>query len=389
MNESLFSTSKLLNSDKPSLVLYVEDAYNLGLNDFIQSNFAQIADAYNVQDIDFCYLPLLLQNKDYQEVAYYNRPYLQNEQSPVAIAQIYSKLKQLLAQPFLGVGLVWLETDKETASSAIGCQLIEDKPLMDQFDLFANVIAELSAFGQENMLQDAPAWKRKLDSPNYLQFLSNEEEQVAYSEPLLEDDGELSICYSVDFDPDIQFDNQAYLLAEEIRQRIQQLKESGSIKLIAEIIEEMQAVTNKLSRIFITNDYRIYLKDYKMQEVVMSPLPKSLFILFLHHPEGIIFKQLSNYHDELLSIYRNITLRENIDQAMESIRAMTNPLNNSINEKCSRIRAAFMEVITDDLAKNYYVTGMRGEAKKIILDRSMVEFQNSTVYKPCKSPSCL
>ena len=112
-----------------------------------------------------------------------------------------------------------------------------------------------------------------------------------------------------------------------------------------------------------------------MKEIVMSPLPKSLFILFLRHPEGVLFKQLSNYHDELLSIYRNITIRENIDQAIESIKAMTDPLNNSINEKCSRIRAAFLEVIVEDLAKNYYVTGKRGEPKKIILDRTLVEFQ--------------
>jgi len=54
---------------------------------------------------------------------------------------------------------------------------------------------------------------------------------------------------------------------------------------------------------------------------------------------------------------------------------MTDPLNNSINEKCSRIRAAFLEVITDDLAKNYYVTGYRGKPKKIVLDRNLVEFQ--------------
>jgi len=107
----------------------------------------------------------------------------------------------------------------------------------------------------------------------------------------------------------------------------------------------------------------------------MAPLPKSLYILFLRHPEGILFKQLSDFHDELLSIYRNVTVHENIDRAMDSIRAMTDPMNNSINEKCSRIREAFLKVITEDLAQNYYVTGNRGEVKKIIIDRSLVEFQ--------------
>ena len=107
----------------------------------------------------------------------------------------------------------------------------------------------------------------------------------------------------------------------------------------------------------------------------MPPLAKSLYILFLRHPEGILFKQLIDYHDELLSIYRNIFVHENIDRAKLSIRAMTDPMNNSVNEKCSHIRAAFLEVIADDIAQNYYVTGKRGEPKKVILDPSMVEFQ--------------
>jgi len=112
-----------------------------------------------------------------------------------------------------------------------------------------------------------------------------------------------------------------------------------------------------------------------MQEVFIPPLPKSLFILFLRHPEGILFRLLSNYRDELLSIYRNITVHENIDKAKERIKAMTDPLNNSVNEKCSRIRGAFVKVIAEYLAKNYYVTGNRGETKMIILDRTLVEFQ--------------
>ncbi|MDO9155012.1 MAG: hypothetical protein Q7U47_15105 [Paludibacter sp.] len=374
MNQSLFPENELFGFTKPSLVLYVEDSYNPELNDFIQSNFKQIVEYYTAKEIDFCYLPYLLQNENYQAVVSYNRPYLHHVNDGNSIAEIYRKIKRKLAEPLEGAGLIWvydIDIDKDS-EVAYGYQLDADKSLIDEFNRFADAI---NVTQQEDKQKHTPAWKRRLpkdsteNEPPFLAFDSQVEES---STPYRSD---VQFMIVREKDADSEFDFEAYRLADEIRTRIQLLKESGSLCLIGDILEEIQGATKKLSNIFITNDYRIFLKDYGMKEVVMPPLPKSLFILFLRHPEGILFKQLSNYHDELLSIYRNITVRENIDQAIESIKAMTDPLNNSINEKCSRVRAAFLEIIADDLAQNYYVTGKRGEPKKIILDRTLVEFQ--------------
>ena len=59
----------------------------------------------------------------------------------------------------------------------------------------------------------------------------------------------------------------------------------------------------------------------------------------------------------------------------ESIVALTDPLNNSINEKCAAIKKAFLLQVNDDVAKNYYVTGMQGGVKGITLDRNLVEWE--------------
>jgi hypothetical protein len=112
--------------------------------------------------------------------------------------------------------------------------------------------------------------------------------------------------------------------------------------------------------------------DYGMQEVKLSPLPKALYLLFLKHPEGILFKELPSYRSELMNIYKNITLRESPDKAMESIMRMTDPYDNSVNEKCSLIRIAFLRVVSEEIAENYYITGDRGTPKKIALDRELV-----------------
>lgn len=54
------------------------------------------------------------------------------------------------------------------------------------------------------------------------------------------------------------------------------------------------------------------------------------------------------------------------------MKIVTNPMINSINEKCARIRAAFVGQFDDYMAKSYYVDGQRGDAKKIALPRNMV-----------------
>ena len=66
---------------------------------------------------------------------------------------------------------------------------------------------------------------------------------------------------------------------------------------------------------------------------------------------------------------------DDLERMKDSIGALTNPLNNSINEKCAAIKKAFLLKVNDDIAKNYYVTGMQGGNKGITLDRSLVEWE--------------
>jgi hypothetical protein len=38
-------------------------------------------------------------------------------------------------------------------------------------------------------------------------------------------------------------------------------------------------------------------------EIKMEPLTKAVYLLFLNHPEGILFKHLPDYRQELANIY--------------------------------------------------------------------------------------
>ena len=131
----------------------------------------------------------------------------------------------------------------------------------------------------------------------------------------------------------------------------------------------------KLSKLTITKDYAIILSDYDNKEVKMEPLVKAVYLLFLKHPEGIAFKQLPDYRQELIDIYNDLRPLGLNKRSLQSIEDVTNPLLNSINEKCARIRAAFVDKFDEHLAKNYFITGERGEAKKIILPQDLVVWE--------------
>ncbi len=130
----------------------------------------------------------------------------------------------------------------------------------------------------------------------------------------------------------------------------------------------------KLSRLTITKEYSIMLSDYN-KEVKLEPIVKAVYLLYLNHPEGIAFKCLPDYRKELAEIYQKIKPFGLNDRAIRSIEDVTNPLLNSINEKCSRVRAAFMPLVDESLLDQYIIIGKSGEAKKIDLPRNLVVWE--------------
>lgn len=160
-------------------------------------------------------------------------------------------------------------------------------------------------------------------------------------------------------------------LIEEVKHKVHKLKEYGlSEKDIASLLRSEQP----LLQLTVSNNYRIFLGE-KRTEVCMEPLVKAVYLLFLKHPEGIMFKNLPDYREELTQIYAQLRPTGLTEKAVQSIEDVTNPLLNSINEKCARIRGAFIAQFDDSLAQHYYIYGLRGEPKKISLSRDLVTWE--------------
>ena len=159
-------------------------------------------------------------------------------------------------------------------------------------------------------------------------------------------------------------------LANEVESKITELIETG---FPIEIIETWLQKAVKLSRIKITKDSRILLPDYN-KEIKMNQMPKTLFLWFLKHQEGCRVKELINHKEELLAIYRRLSVRDDEAQVLSSIDALVNAYGNSFSEKCAAVKRAFLKEIPNRIAMNYYIQGPQGGIKGISLDREMVEW---------------
>ena len=149
-------------------------------------------------------------------------------------------------------------------------------------------------------------------------------------------------------------------MATDVGRMARQLQAAGRTDLLLKAIgvpmlEELrlEAAKGQLSRLTITQDYRFVLTDYGL-EVELQPVHKAVYMLFLAHPEGIEFKRLADYREELTRYYMATAKMMDKEKIMEGVDHLVNPLDNAINEKCSRIKKAFLELM-DEYRASYYI----------------------------------
>ena len=180
-------------------------------------------------------------------------------------------------------------------------------------------------------------------------------------------------------------------MALEVKQLTEQLVALGRNDLILKAISvsvleqlRIEAAREKLSRLVITEDYRFVLADYN-KEVELQPVHKAVYLLFLNHPEGIEFKRLADHRQELLDFYMKTARWMDKEKIEESVDKLVNPLDNAINEKCSRIKKVFLDMM-DEYRANYYIISSHTQKhiagrvwyerlKVITLPRELVEIR--------------
>lgn len=329
----------------PVQVIYYERTFSEPVNNYILKHYDEISSRLNKENITFVYMPKII--TQLQDSVNYSHPDTLNIALDTYTAEdFYKELSSGIAknpneEPLLIVPDFFNNcgySQKELEGIFVGCDaFILNYIDEEQFDYVFN--RHLKTIIRKNIIRYSIA-----KAPN--------EEDIA-------DYASISV------------------IAKEIQDRINLLYTKGvSEYIISKIVSLPEP---KLSTLLITEDFRIFLPDYNNMEIKMPTLSKALYFFYLRHPEGVLFKELRDHKAELSEIYRTISPLENMDKIEKSIDDIIDSTKNSVNEKCSRIKAAFVSQFNDNLAKNYYITGGAGEPKTIKLDRKQINDQASII----------
>ena len=104
--------------------------------------------------------------------------------------------------------------------------------------------------------------------------------------------------------------------------------------------------------------YRYGISHSISETQFMVPGEQDCYICYYYIPRDSKSYYLCAYH----------SLCEYIDD-------LTNPLKYSISEKCTRIYETFVKAVGVEAAKVYAIQGKRCEARRIELDRNLVEWE--------------
>ena len=360
----------------PKQIIYVESSYDELVNEFIQQNHNTICGHFASQGYEFIYLPLLSLRFGKYVRNYYNPLCDNGNNIPIKSGFILDFMARPQNRSEIAPSLIYWKVGEATKSG-------EDIALrgitIDKSHLYGTCFDEILSEIIADQADVSAAGEIRFSIQRNYSKIENDiiEECASYSLnrdeiPSIQSHSYSHICSCIQLDADDTFDEDTKKLVAEIEERVNKLKQKGIAQYI---LENLFRAPVEPSRMVITSDFRILLPDYNNMEIEMTPLVKAVYFLFLRHPEGIPFKCLGDYSKELLVIYSDIRNRWLTDEMKKSVEAVTDPYNNSINEKCARIREAFISKFDDSIAEPYIVCGKRGEPKYISLPREKVEWQ--------------
>ena len=402
----------------PEQVIYVEGSYNARTNKIISKKHEEIYSKLksSLSPIEFVYLPFVTkQLQDSTSLSYLLKYYFPNIKETIHFQDnIHSVLRtDIISPPFfsrLGYNkkinpgfFRYMRKDKDNLFVYEYFPFVGSRrsSILKQIDYYISSIFENQNIetplisNEEEQEKPFPKdfFEKRIEKPQMdsnFSFFKKERERKSLSQSLFDDENDEKQTANPK-SPTLpirkkghkeQLSIPKHELILQIKLDIQNLKELGFYELLIKelgsvLFEQDAKKIFQPSRLFMDEEFRIYLPDFNNTEIVMTPLPKTLFILFLRHPEGINLKSLIDYKKELLEIYKLLSYRETYFNMIESVNRICNPFEGSINEKLSRIKEAFLRKISMDTAKYYIVTGKRGMKKKIEIDRSLIDLPDA------------
>ena len=360
----LSHTITTCNHELPALfdrhyVVYAETEYNQPLNSFICNNMEYIRKGFLERNYHFVYIPELKNLSDEDLACAFPldtasmTDEIRNNIRNITTEQFSHMFASLIGMDFSGnkAGLMSLHRYR----GDIGYR-IPDIDCSESHFVYVD-------------LQDCCPDKIKEAFEEYFKFYATELRPGLFcarprEEYPLDDwqEGESDGCQNDIPDYLFYYDQQKMLgIAEEIRQRVEILRQGGYIELLlhtlgADLVKQIndsRKTATPLMHLNISDNLRIFIPELDNREMKMPALARALYVFYLRHEEGVEFKFLSEFTEELFSLYRLASNRLDDSRLRATVDSLVNPTENKINECVSRIKTAFLSVMDEYAARNY------------------------------------
>lgn len=357
-------------------VVYFEKENDITLNTYIRNNYVELRRMFTANGFKFIYAPFLTNAvSDVDKLIDYYFPQLSYYELPQKVKSDYEEFmfskginKGLsdLSSAFPDLKYTTLPYDYNTILEFIGYK----GNYKSGFTFFNSVIGVSDAFYDKNNDGDFSSFFKEFEDS--LAEINNEEgdAMIASTPPLV--------------DLTEKLDEDAAQIVNDLKEKLAALTDSGQLLFIVPILKDLldkQAEKidfKSISKIKIDKQNKILLPYFK-KEVELSHLTKSVYFLFLKHPEGINLKKLDSHKKELLTIYTSVSNQLDHDKMLRSIEDVVNLETKAIYTHLSRIKSAFYKIMDATHANHYIISGNGEENRKILFNTNAIDWY---VYDP-------
>ena len=347
LNEYELAFGVLPNEPDSNQVIYIENHKNIKLEWYIKGHLSELKKMFRSRGLEFIYLPELvdcIDDDDLINAARYYAPWLKStdlqalrDACKISIEQLYENvdLKDDVPAVVNGKG------------RAFKVDVKDSNP-----DLLYVLFDQMAEAYSTNVRHKAARFYNLDFSSLDPSFAAEERCQRHVSEsPTISE-------------PENPLDDE-YFEADRLYRELKNALPGWAVEAILAAQLRKDEVT---SSIVINNPRKLFLPEYNI-EIGMTPATMAFYLLYLKHPEGIKFKDLVDYRDELYKFY-NFTTRSGDKQAIErTVDVMVAQIDGNQDVQRSRIKAAirnrFRAQICERYAQTYYLDGKRGEPMKI------------------------
>jgi hypothetical protein len=379
IDNGVWFKSELLNG----YVIYFEENQNKELSIYIKKHYADLKMKFASQGLNFIYAPLIpTTSKKIEDIVSYYFPQLNYYQIPEKVGVEFNE--KMLSQIFTKFQeeIEVISEKNEFVPNQVEAKeilsLIEYKGSIKSGLIFLNTfsgVIGVSDYFYTNEISNYDSFFE--DVLNYLQ---PENEDFALGDFML---GSFLPMQELTE----QLDEETKAFVKDIEGKLDELRDTGQLLFLIPILKNLLNKQSEkidfrsISKMEINYENKIVLPYFK-KEVELSHLTKSIYFLFLKHPEGINLKELGKHKKELLTIYTSVSNQLDYDKMSRSIDDVIDVETKAIYTHLSRIKSAYYKIMDASFAKYYIVSGSGEEERKVLFNTNNIDWQNDDRFNP-------